>query len=422
MRPPSRMGLEGGSARRRPLLVKKFGGTSVADVERIRHVARLALESQRAGNDVVVVVSAMSGETDRLLKLAHQVLPLPDARELDVVASTGEQVSVALTAMAIQAQGGQARSLLGHQLPVLTDSAFTRARIQRVEQGPLRRALAQGQIAVVAGFQGVDPEKNITTLGRGGSDTSAVALAAALGADVCEIYTDVEGVYTADPRVCPSGRRLKAIAYEEMLELASLGAKVLQVRSVEIAMKYQVPVHVRSTFKEEEGTWVVGRERVLEAKVLAGLACERNQVRLEIVGVRSRPELVAELTDLLAELNVSVDMLSHGRAAGEASREDIAFTLPEGELRRGRERLEQFASGLEACAVREAGGLAKLSLVGIGIRSDPSIAARVCRSLTQRGIAVAGLAVNELRLSCLVEERLADEALRTLHEAFGLSG
>ncbi|OJH40901.1 aspartate kinase [Cystobacter ferrugineus] len=408
--------------RRRPLLVKKFGGTSVANIERIRNIARIALASQREGNDVVVVVSAMAGETDRLLKLAHQMHPLPDSREMDVLASTGEQVSVALTALAIQAEGGRAFSLLGHQLPVITDSAFTRARIQRVEQGRLRRALAQGHIVVVAGFQGVDPENNITTLGRGGSDTTAVAVAAALKADVCEIYTDVDGVYTADPRVCPSGRKLSTIPYEEMLELASLGAKVLQVRSVEIAMKYEVPVHVRSTFSEEEGTRIVAREQVLEARKLTGLACERGQARVELLGVECSPEQVAEVTDLLAELNVSVDMFCHARCIQELTRTDISFTLPEGELLRARPHLEQLSKKLDVRVLRVSSDLAKVSLVGIGLRSDPGIAARLCRGLNQQGIPVSGLVVNELRVSCLVESRHADHAIRLLHDTFELVG
>ncbi|WNG32466.1 aspartate kinase [Archangium minus] len=407
---------------RRPLIVKKFGGTSVAGIDRIRRIARIALECQRAGNDVVVVVSAMAGETDRLLKLAHQLLPLPDSRELDVIAATGEQVSVALTALAIQAEGGQAFSLLGHQLPVLTDKAFTRARIQWVEQGPIRRALARGQIAVVAGFQGVDAENNITTLGRGGSDTTAVAVAAALRADVCEIYTDVDGVYTADPRVCPSGRKLSAVSYEEMLELASLGAKVLQVRSVEIAMKYEVPVHVRSSFSEEEGTRILPREQVLEARRLSGLACERGQARVELLGVECSPEQVAELTDLLAELNVSVDMLCHARCSPESTQANINFTLPEGDLRRSLQSLEQFTTRLGARELRVSDGLAKVSLVGIGLRSDPGIAARLCRCLNQHGISVSGLVVNELRVSCLVDAAAADQAVRLLHDLFGLAG
>ncbi|ADO73858.1 aspartate kinase [Stigmatella aurantiaca] len=409
-------------SRRRPLVIKKFGGTSVANIERIRRIARLALEAQRAGNDVVVVVSAMGGETDRLLKLAYQLLPVPDSREMDVLAATGEQVTVALTALAIQAEGGKAASFLGHQLPVITDSSFTRARIQCVEQGPIREALAGGQIAVVAGFQGVDPKNNITTLGRGGSDTTAVAVAATLGADICEIYTDVEGVFTADPRVCPSGLKLKSIPYEEMLELASLGAKVLQVRSVEIAMKYDVPIHVRSSFTEEEGTRIVSRDKMLESRRLMGLACERNQVRVELIGAECRPGLVAELTDFMAELNVSVDMLCHSRGALENPRADISFTLPEGELRRAQPELEHFMGRLGASSMQVSSDLAKVSLVGIGLRSDPGIAARLCRSLTEQGIHVSGLSVNELRISCLVEGDAADQAVCILHETFELAG
>ncbi|HSP79024.1 MAG TPA: aspartate kinase [Myxococcaceae bacterium] len=408
--------------RRRPLVVKKFGGTSVANVERIRHVARLALEDHQAGKDVVVVVSAMSGETDRLLKLAHEVMPIPDGRELDVMASTGEQVSVALTSMAIKSLGGKACSMLGYQLPMLTDSAFTRARIQWVEPRPIRKLLAQGCIVVVAGFQGVDPQSNITTLGRGGSDTSAVALAAALGAEVCEIYTDVDGVYTADPRICPTSRKLGAVSYEEMLELASHGAKVLQVRSVEVAMKYEVPVHVRSTFSDEEGTWVVPKERIFEARVLTGLACEKGHARLELLGVEERQELVVELMGLLAELNMSVDMLCHSGRPEERTRADIALTLPEADLVRAREYLEQLLGGLRSSELRVSTGLAKVSMVGIGIRSDPSIPARLCRSLAQHGISVSGLMVNELRISFLVEEALAEQAIRVLHEVFELGG
>ncbi|WP_245678359.1 aspartate kinase [Chondromyces crocatus] len=405
---------------RRRLLVKKFGGSSVADVERIRRVAQISLESQRAGDDVVVVVSAMSGETDRLLSLAHKLAPLPDCRELDVMIATGEQVSVALTAMAIHAAGGHARSVLGHQVPVLTDSSFTKARVLWVEEGPLREALGHGQIPVVAGFQGVDASQNITTLGRGGSDTSAVALAAALGADVCEIYTDVDGVYTADPRVCPTGRKLRSIAYEDMIELASLGAKVLQVRSVEIAMKYDVSVHVRSSFTDEEGTWIVNRERALEGKVLTGLACARGQARVELVGVEQQPELVMALASLLAELNVSVDMLCHARGVQADTTTNIAFTIPEVDLLRARQRLDPLVASLKTGELRISEGLARVSLVGIGIRSDPSIPARLYRALTQEGIVVSGLVVTELRISCLVDEAVSDKAVCILHEAFGL--
>jgi aspartate kinase len=406
---------------RRPLLVKKFGGTSVASIERMREVARLSSESQRAGNDVVVVVSAMSGDTDRLLSLAHQVLPLPDVRELDVVVSTGEQVSCALVAMAIQAQGGKACSLLGHQLPLVTDSSFSKARVQWVERTRIRQALARGQIPVVAGFQGVDASQNITTLGRGGSDITAVALAAALRATACEIYTDVEGVYTADPRVSPSSRKLASIPYEEMIEMASLGAKVLQVRSVEIAMKYKVPVHVRSSFTSEDGTWITERERALEAKALTALACARDQVRVEIEGVPWHGSIVADLTSLLADLNVCTDMLGHTVGGPDEARADITFTLSRAELGRARQPLERFATSLGAGEIRVSDSLAKVSLIGIGVRSDPGIAAHLCRSLLRHEIAVSGLVVSELRISCLVDESAADQAVRVLHEAFGLA-
>ncbi|HEU4537308.1 MAG TPA: aspartate kinase, partial [Polyangiaceae bacterium] len=291
------------------LLVQKYGGTSVGSVERIANVARRALEARLAGHEVVVIVSAMSGETNRLLRLAREVSALPDARELDALAATGEQVSAALTALAIQARGGRARSLLGHQVRVLTDSAFTKARIKAVDASAITRALRDGGIAVVAGFQGVDEAGNITTLGRGGSDTTAVAIAAALGPCACEIYTDVEGVYTTDPNVCPSARKIDRISYAEMLELASLGAKVLQLRSVELAMKYEVPVHVRSSFSENPGTWVVGEEPGLEAVTVTGVAYDRNEARVQLLGVADRPGAAAAIFGELAAQNISVDMI-----------------------------------------------------------------------------------------------------------------
>ncbi|MCY1071283.1 aspartate kinase [Nannocystis sp. RBIL2] len=402
----------------RPLIVKKFGGTSVATVERIRNVARIALASRRTGHDVVVVVSAMSGETDRLVALAQAILPLPDGREQDVVVATGEQVTVALTALAIQAEGGEACSFVAHQLPLLTDSTFTRARIQRVERGPILDALARGRIAVVAGFQGVDEARNITTLGRGGSDTTAVAIAAALDADVCEIYTDIDGVYTADPRVCPDGQKLSAVSYEDMLELASLGAKVLQVRSVEVAMKHKVPVHVRSSFTDVEGTRIVDRQQVIEARALTGLACAPCQARVELVGLKHDPEFVVQLTHLLAERNVCVDMFRHTRRAPEDALADISFALPEEELPRSRHCLEQLVSSLGAGMLRISSGLAKVSLVGIGIHSDPGIAARLCRSLAQQDITVLDFVMHELRISCLLRGSDARRAVCALHEAF----
>lgn len=400
------------------LVVQKFGGTSVADIARIRRVARRALACQRAGNDVVVVVSAMSGETDRLLSMAEAVLPLPVPREQDALLATGEQVSIALTAMAIQAEGGQARSLLGHQVTVLTDSSFNRARILRIGDRAVRAALSRGEIPVVAGFQGVDAAGDITTLGRGGSDTTAVALAAALGADACEIYTDVDGVYTADPRICPDARKLARISHEEMLDLASLGAKVLQVRSVEIAMKHGIDIHVRTSFTEDEGTWVTSRGQDLEARALAGLSCARGQARVELTRVEHRPGILAAVLGILSELEVCIDMISHPEEAEEPGRGTIALTVPEADLRRAEPRLASLAAGAGAGKLRVTRGLAKISMVGIGIRSDPAIGARVCHTLARRGIAVASLAVGELRISVLVDEKSADTATRALHEEF----
>ncbi|MES1172609.1 MAG: aspartate kinase, partial [Bacteroidota bacterium] len=282
------------------LIVQKYGGTSVGTVDRIRNVARRALRTQKQGHDVVVVVSAMSGETNRLLGLAQQISAIPDERELDVIASTGEQVTVGLMALAIQAEGGSATSLLGHQVRILTDSAFARARIQDIDVRAVRKALAGGKIAVIAGFQGVDKDGNITTLGRGGSDTSAVAVAAALKADSCEIYTDVDGVYTADPNVVRNARKIDRISYEEMLELASLGAKVLQIRSVEFGMKYQVPIHVRSSFNDNEGTWVVPEEKAMEAVLVSGVTATRDEAKITLSGLADKPGVQAQVLRPLA--------------------------------------------------------------------------------------------------------------------------
>ncbi len=312
------------------LIVQKFGGTSVGSIERIKNVAARALATQAAGNDVVVIVSAMSGETNRLLKLASDLTGMADGREVDALAATGEQVTAALTAIAIQAAGGKARSFLGHQLKVLTDSAFTKARIKAIDAGRLTETLASGTIAVVAGFQGVDEEGSITTLGRGGSDTSAVAVAAAIGASACEIFTDVDGVYTTDPNICKTARKIERISYEEMLELASLGAKVLQIRSVEVAMKYGVPVHVRSSFSDAPGTWVVG-EDALESVTVTGVAYDKAEARVMLVGVDDAPGMVANIFGALAAENVGVDMIIQN-ASSSASKTDVTFTVNKTDL------------------------------------------------------------------------------------------
>ncbi len=403
------------------LLVQKFGGTSVGSIDRIRNVARKCLAAQRAGNEVVVIVSAMSGETNRLLGLAHDVVKVPDAREMDVIAATGEQVSAALLSLAIHAEGGKARSLLGHQVKILTDGAFTKARIKTIEGSKIFSTVQKGQIAVVAGFQGVDEHGDITTLGRGGSDLSAVAVAAAIGAGACEIYTDVDGVYTTDPNVCPSARKIAKISYEEMLELASLGAKVLQIRSVEIAMKYGVPVHVRSSFSDAEGTWVTGEDKSLEDVVVAGVAYDRNEARVVVVGVEDKPGVVAELFGQIADKNVSVDMIIQSATSGRGQRADVTFTVAKTDLARAKPFIEEVGKSIGAKEVRYDEEVVKVSIVGLGMRSHAGVAAKMFRMLANEGINIQAISTSEIKVSCLVAAKYTELAVRTLHEGFGLS-
>jgi aspartate kinase len=401
------------------LIVQKFGGTSVGSIDRIRNVARRALAAQRAGNEVVVIVSAMSGETNRLLGLAHEVTKVPDAREMDVIAATGEQVASALLSIAIQNEGGKARSLLGHQVKILTDGAFTKARIKTIEGSKIFSTIEKGQIAVVAGFQGVDDHGDITTLGRGGSDTSAVAIAAAIGADACEIFTDVDGVYTTDPGVCPSARKIPRISYEEMLELASLGAKVLQIRSVEIAMKYGVRVHVRSSFSDAEGTWVVGEEKSLEDVVVAGVAYDKNEARVVVVGVQDRPGVSADLFGQIAEKNIAVDMIIQN--VSENARADVMFTVAKTDLARAKSVIEEIAKGLGAREVRYDEDVVKVSIVGLGMRSHAGVAAKMFKILAGEGINIQAISTSEIKVSCLVAQKYTELAVRALHDGFGLS-
>jgi aspartate kinase len=403
------------------LVVQKFGGTSVGSIDRIRNVARRAIATQKAGHRVVLVVSAMSGETNRLLGLAHEVTKIPDARELDAIATTGEQVSAALTAIAIQNEGGKARSLLGHQVRVHTDDAFTKARIKAIESAKITETLDRGEIAVVAGFQGIDPEGNLTTLGRGGSDTSAVAVAAAIGADECEIYTDVDGVYTTDPNVCPSARKIDRISYEEMLELASLGAKVLQIRSVEIAMKYNVPIHVRTSFNDTPGTLVTGEDAALEGAVVAGVAYDKNEARVHVVGVDDRPGIAADLFEKIAEKNISVDMIVQDVTTDSDRRASITFTLGKTDLARAKAWIEQVAKGVGAREVRYDEDVVKVSIVGSGMRSHAGIAAKMFRLLANEGINIQAIATSEIRVSCLVAAKYTELAVRALHDGFGLN-
>jgi aspartate kinase len=406
------------------LVVQKFGGTSMGSVERIKNAAARALAAQAEGNRVVVIVSAMSGETDRLLRLAREVAAVPSAREMDALAATGEQVSSALMAIAIQAAGGRARSFLGHQMKVLTDSAFTKARIKTIEAGKVLEAVDEGEIAVVAGFQGVDEEGNITTLGRGGSDTSAVAIAAALGADVCEIFTDVDGVYTTDPNVCPTARKIERISYEEMLELASLGAKVLQIRSVEMAMKYGVPVHVRSSFSPATGTLVTS-EGDLEQVVVTGVAYDKGEARVMLVGVKDEPGVVARIFGELAERSVSVDMIiqnvsTPSRSGDDAVRTDVTFTVAKADLARVKGIIEEVGRGVGADSVRYDEDIVKVSIVGLGMRSHAGVAAKMFRLLAEHGINIQAISTSEIKISCLVATKYTELAVRALHDGFVL--
>ena len=401
------------------LIVQKYGGTSVGTIDRMRAVARRCLATQRQGHDVVVIVSAMSGETNRLLGLAKQISEVPDERELDVIASTGEQVSVGLVALAIQAEGGKAVSLLGHQVRVLTDSAFARARIQEIDAHAITDALKDGKIAVVAGFQGVDRSGNITTLGRGGSDTSGVAIAAALKADVCEIYTDVDGVYTADPNVVPTARKVGRISYEEMLELASLGAKVLQIRSVEFGMKFGVPIHVRSSFNDNEGTWVVPEEKAMESIMVSGVTATKDEAKITLHGISDQPGIQAMVFRPLAAAGIVVDVIV--QAYVENGRTNLAFTLPSADMARAKELLiKQCGHLCPADQIKTETNLSKVSVVGVGMRSHAGVALKMFEILARENIAVQLIATSEIKISCVIDAKYGELAVRALHDGFDL--
>ena len=401
------------------LVVQKYGGTSVGDPERIRNVARRVARYRSEGHDVVVIVSAMSGATNSLIALAHQVTELPDEREMDVLLATGEQVTIALLAMTLLSMGEPAVSMTGFQVGVLTDSAFTRARIAEVGTDRIRKSLSEGKVVIVAGFQGVDRQGNITTLGRGGSDTSAVAVAAALRADQCEIYTDVDGVYTTDPNICDKARKLDRISYDEMLELASLGAKVLQIRSVEFAKKYKVPIHVRSSFSDSEGTWVVEEDERMEQVVVSGVAFDKNESKITVRGVPDRPGIAARIFGALSERNIVVDMIVQD--VGENDRASMTFTVPRADLKKALLVVEPVAQELGATEVTSDSGIAKVSIVGVGMRSHAGVAARMFDILAREGINVLMISTSEIKVSCVIEEKYLELAVRVLHDAFGLS-
>lgn len=401
------------------LMVQKYGGTSVGDTDRIQRVADRIIRARNAGHDVVAVVSAMSGETNRLVKLAYALHDEPIGREYDVLLASGEQVAVALLALAIQKRGVPARSFLGHQLEIVTDTTHGRARIESVNAPILAAALAAGEVAIVAGFQGIDPKGNITTLGRGGSDTTAVAVAAAIGADVCEIYTDVDGVYTADPRVVAAAQKIARISYDEMLELASLGAKVLQTRSVEFAMKYQVPVHVRSSFDESEGSWVVPEEAGMENFIVRAVTADQNEARISVLGVSDTPGMAAQVFGRLAEAEIIVDMIIQN-ASKKAQRTDLTFTVPKESAAHAQRLMEEMADELGGTDVRTDTKIAKISVVGVGMRSHSGVAAQMFATLSSSGINIQMISTSEIKISVIIDDAYTELAVRKLHTAFGL--
>ncbi len=400
------------------LIVQKYGGTSVGNLDRIANVAKRVIKTREAGNDTVVVLSAMSGETDRLLDLAKKINPRPNERELDVLVSTGEQVTVALLSMMLSDMGVPARSFLGYQVKILTDNSFTRARITDIEEKVIRDELKRGTVVVVAGFQGVDNDGNITTLGRGGSDTTAVALAAALKADLCEIYTDVDGVYTTDPNICPNARKLAKISYDEMLEMASLGAKVLHTRSVEFAKKYNVPVVVKSSFTDGAGTIVTEEDRDMEQVVVSGIAYNVNEAKLTIRGVADRPGIASRLFGAIAGADIIVDMIIQNVSADNSA--DITFTVPKSDLAKAREILDGLRGELAAREIIADENISKVSIVGVGMRSHAGVASQMFKALASEGINILMISTSEIKVSCAIERKYTELAVRVLHDTFEL--
>jgi aspartate kinase len=400
------------------LIVQKYGGTSVATPERIEHVAEKVMATRQRGDAVVVVVSAMSGETDRLMGLAHKIAEQPEARELDVLLSTGEQVTIALLAMALQKRGCPARSYTGPQVRILTDSVHNKARIREIDEAAVRNDLNAGRVVVVAGFQGVDENGNITTLGRGGSDTTGVALAAALKADECQIYTDVDGVYTTDPRVVPNARRLERITFEEMLEMASLGSKVLQIRSVEFAGKYNVPLRVLSTFTEGKGTLISFEDPQMEEAVVSGIAFNRDEAKLTVIGVPDQPGIAHRILGPIADANIEVDMIIQNIA--EDATTDVTFTVHRRDYAQAMEILQRAAQALAARQVTGDDKIIKISLVGVGMRSHAGIASKMFEALSKEGINIRMISTSEIKISVVVDEKYLELGVRALHEAFQL--
>ena len=400
------------------LIVQKFGGTSVADLDRIRNVAKRVARTYDRGDDVVVILSAMAGVTDTLIGMARQVTDTPDKRELDVLLATGEQTTAALLAMTLRAMNYSAESILGHQAKVVTDCAFGNARILDIGPDPIRALLQDRKIVVMAGFQGCDINGNITTLGRGGSDTSAVAIAAAIKATICEIYTDVDGIYTTDPNICPRARKMARVSYDEMLEMASLGAKVLQIRSVEFAKKYNVPVHVRSSFSDEEGTMVVNEEASMEKLLVSGVTCDKNQARITLKKVPDQPGIAAKVFSPVSEAGIVIDMIIQNmRSSGQT---DLTFTVPETDFKQAMAIEEQVAMEIGAEEVLGDQNIAKVSVIGVGMKNHSGVAAKMFETLASENINIRLISTSEIRISCVVTEKYAELAVRVLHTAFGL--
>lgn len=400
------------------LIVQKFGGTSVANLERIQNVARRVAKTYDQGHDVVVILSAMAGITDGLINMAGEIAGAPDKRELDVLLATGEQTTSALLAITLKSMNYPAQSLLGHQAEVLTDQCHGNARILDIRAGRIKELLKDRTIVVVAGFQGCDPDGNITTLGRGGSDTSAVAIAAALKADVCEIYTDVDGVYTADPNVCPQARKLKAISYDEMLNMASLGAKVLQIRSVGFAKKYNIAVHVRSSFSEEEGTMVVNENSGMERLVVSGVTHDKDQARITLKKVPDRPGVAAKIFTPVADAGIVVDMIIQNTRPG--GKTDLTFTVPKANFKQALDMEKKIAEEIGAENVFGDVKIAKVSVIGVGMKDHSGVAATMFSALAKENINIMMISTSEIRISCIIEEKYTELAVRVLHTAFGL--
>jgi aspartate kinase len=402
------------------LIVQKFGGTSVANPEKIKQVAKRVLAEKNTGNQMVVVLSAMSGETNRLTDFAMEMQGIPDSREMDVLLSSGEQVTVSLFAMAVKGFGDSCISMLGDQVKIITDSSHTKARIESIDTEGIKAQLELGNVVVVAGFQGVDTHGNITTLGRGGSDTTAVALAAALQADSCEIFTDVEGVYTTDPNICNKARKIDRISYDEMLELASLGAKVLDIRSVTFAKQYNVPIHVRSTFTDTEGTWVIEEDKEMEGRIVSGVTYNKNEARITISGVPDQPGIAAKIFTPISDADIIVDMIIQNQDTGNGLT-DMTFTVLRTDYQRTMQLMETVTEKTGANGgVHGSDTITKISIVGVGMRNHSGIASTMFRILSNEGINISMISTSEIKVSCIIEEKYTELAVRALHDAFEL--